>query len=1167
MPDTPCALCAAAALDARRTADPAAWHCRRLRCRGCPAVYHPACVPLPALPAAFAALETAAPLRSLLVSETLGVARCPACPSSASAPSPPPPPPSMPDAWTWTPHQRTWTVVVHLALYALHESGADGVATGPEAAVFFDAGLTVIPWITEHWSIVHMEKSLPATAAWHGIVYRTLRASPWLFRRDPGDNRRWALRIVRPPHRRIDLQQRRDYLAAHAGAADRDGGDPLDALDRPDDGYDEDDEDDREDNDAHGGGAAPARPSPASQRGKRSPPAAATPSAKRSRGATSPSSSDAALAAATATAAATTATTAAEAGARRGRPPKPPPLRIRTAPPVVSLSRLLGSDASSDSDASLSEVSYTSSRVLRSGSRSSGSRAASGAASAPSRSTSSRSSQSLHATARSAAALASSSTSRSTGSMSQSASAPAPAPAASSVPTSASTSASASRRSQRTAAGIPEKQEPPHSPSPSRAAPGLRPPTVAALLAEPPSVAPSDPTAAMAAPSVAPEALAVPQTFRFASRQPPLTRASERTDGAEPIPPPLVEADDLPRRIDCLGSSVANAPLPALAGTSPSLPPAAPPVPTAGPVPGSPSRCSSSSAPPRDPPPPLPRPRSASASSAASSSSLSSTIFTSSQSASSPRGAVAAMSNGTSTSLSSMDSLSDVSLSDVEMSDPEAEPRLGAVSPAAPPAMPSTMPPAAPLPRTHDAVATVPPAAATAAMAAPAAPSPPNAAPPPLSPPVRLRPPMPPVPAAAKPPAMTPPPASVSPPPPPPPLPSHPDCDLSGESSDYPFVQHPLWRPIHSLNRHYPEAIEQARLELAARLEDPAAWASVPRDTLDAARRLYRKLTLLKHEQQCDPPVKPFDLDTLIRKSVNPNTRVTGLILHPSYEQKRPTAHLETNPYFVQYVHALAACRGRADALAAAAAAGRDPAPPTDDERAAEALLARYAHALDQTRTLPTHSFLYRLMGPSLFENPAAGLAAAAPILSPFSKRRLPPVIWQDPEARPAQMQTLNALRRAQPAFRDGVRATHTLTYEYLAPHHLCAVHHFLCNHFWDGIDVSENLLCPDYTIVATYRQKLVVGVALMTPEGYITYIAVRAGWDKAGIGRFMLYFLISAIGKKDVTLHVSANNSAMLLYQTFGFKPEGFIVGFYDQYLPADSSLCKNAFLVRLRR
>ncbi len=53
----------------------------------------------------------------------------------------------------------------------------------------------------------------------------------------------------------------------------------------------------------------------------------------------------------------------------------------------------------------------------------------------------------------------------------------------------------------------------------------------------------------------------------------------------------------------------------------------------------------------------------------------------------------------------------------------------------------------------------------------------------------------------------------------------------------------------------------------------------------------------------------------------------------------------------------------------------------------------------------------------------------------------------------------------------------------------------------------------------------------------------------------------------KDITLHVSATNQAMILYQRFGFKPEQFLQNFYDKYLPDDSKHCRHAFFLRLRR
>lgn len=136
--------------------------------------------------------------------------------------------------------------------------------------------------------------------------------------------------------------------------------------------------------------------------------------------------------------------------------------------------------------------------------------------------------------------------------------------------------------------------------------------------------------------------------------------------------------------------------------------------------------------------------------------------------------------------------------------------------------------------------------------------------------------------------------------------------------------------------------------------------------------------------------------------------------------------------------------------------------------------------------------------------------------------------------------------------------------------------------------------------------KSLVVGAAfLSSPQvTYITYLVVRAGWDNSQIAtyvftlvivfrsskgnyyrRTMLYHLITLNPRKDITLHVSTNNPAMvskrsvnvlftrpspslqLLYNRFGFKAEEFIVGFYEDYLHPQSRGSKNAFRLRLRQ
>lgn len=97
-----------------------------------------------------------------------------------------------------------------------------------------------------------------------------------------------------------------------------------------------------------------------------------------------------------------------------------------------------------------------------------------------------------------------------------------------------------------------------------------------------------------------------------------------------------------------------------------------------------------------------------------------------------------------------------------------------------------------------------------------------------------------------------------------------------------------------------------------------------------------------------------------------------------------------------------------------------------------------------------------------------------------------------------------------------------------------------------------------------------------------------RSRFPRICLPRSMLYHLLTLNPNKDFTLHVSANNPAMvfyrmhliirrcdltcvffckLLYNRFGFKAEEFVAGFYEDYLDPQSRASKNAFRLRLRR
>uniref|UniRef100_A0A3B5LTR0 Cysteine-rich protein 2-binding protein n=1 Tax=Xiphophorus couchianus TaxID=32473 RepID=A0A3B5LTR0_9TELE len=209
-------------------------------------------------------------------------------------------------------------------------------------------------------------------------------------------------------------------------------------------------------------------------------------------------------------------------------------------------------------------------------------------------------------------------------------------------------------------------------------------------------------------------------------------------------------------------------------------------------------------------------------------------------------------------------------------------------------------------------------------------------------------------------------------------------------------------------------------------------------------------------------------------------------------------------------------------------------------------------------------SFWHRLMGAE------GGLDQN--IKSPYTARILKPFI-RDFESRPLKLRLLAEIRafphRTDPDWTPEPDAP--IDYCYVRPNHIPSVNAMCHDSFWP-VDLSECLQYPDFSVVALYR-KVVVGFGFMVPdvkysEAYISFLLVHPEWRRAGIGTFMIYHLIqqTCMGK-DVTLHVSASNPAMLLYQKFGFKAEEYILDFYDKYYPVDSSECRHAFFLRLRR
>ncbi|XP_012160091.1 cysteine-rich protein 2-binding protein isoform X2 [Ceratitis capitata] len=187
---------------------------------------------------------------------------------------------------------------------------------------------------------------------------------------------------------------------------------------------------------------------------------------------------------------------------------------------------------------------------------------------------------------------------------------------------------------------------------------------------------------------------------------------------------------------------------------------------------------------------------------------------------------------------------------------------------------------------------------------------------------------------------------------------------------------------------------------------------------------------------------------------------------------------------------------------------------------------------------------------------------------SPYSHRILHPFIYRDKEIAPPWLQLMCELQ-----FKVNKKYPYRapIDFCYVRPNHIAAVNALLQTSFWPGIDMSECLSYPDYSVVALYK-KLVVGCGFLVPdvgynEAYISFMAVRPGWQRCGIGTFMLYHLIQTCMAKDITLHVSASNPAVVLYQKFGFKIEEVILDFYEKYLPIHSKQSRTAFFLRLLR
>ncbi|KAJ8366086.1 hypothetical protein SKAU_G00149170 [Synaphobranchus kaupii] len=121
-------------------------------------------------------------------------------------------------------------------------------------------------------------------------------------------------------------------------------------------------------------------------------------------------------------------------------------------------------------------------------------------------------------------------------------------------------------------------------------------------------------------------------------------------------------------------------------------------------------------------------------------------------------------------------------------------------------------------------------------------------------------------------------------------------------------------------------------------------------------------------------------------------------------------------------------------------------------------------------------SFCHRLMGSD------AGIDQG--IRSPYTSRILKPFIRRDYESRPLKLNLLAEIRghahRNDPSWVPEPDAP--IDYCYVRPNHIPSVNSMCHEIFWPGVDLSECLQYPDFSVVVLYK-KVVIGFGFMVPD------------------------------------------------------------------------------------
>lgn len=175
------------------------------------------------------------------------------------------------------------------------------------------------------------------------------------------------------------------------------------------------------------------------------------------------------------------------------------------------------------------------------------------------------------------------------------------------------------------------------------------------------------------------------------------------------------------------------------------------------------------------------------------------------------------------------------------------------------------------------------------------------------------------------------------------------------------------------------------------------------------------------------------------------------------------------------------------------------------------------------TQTPYQHSFASRLQG--LFQLPLSKSAT--------------PYIRREYGVYPLGLQFLQEIAivsrnraDAKSGVKNLVRAASPIDFLPLSTLHISQCNALLQRLFWPGISIAD-CVAHKSGIVALYR-KLVVGVGVITSDGYLMYLAVRPHWEGEGIGRMMLWWLVRENEKVDISLHVAADNTALVIPEPY---------------------------------